>query len=175
MNSVDILRGGYFRRFHLDGYVILGKVIVCTRLQSIAMRIFGIVVLGLCRYYTPRKFPPCSTLNSISWKVFRNVWFHCGMYHWLKDWPKYNLPQSGLRLVDMRDVKQLAGGTIKGLSERGKSERLPDSLLPQFIEPGITIGYVERASWLISKDLGSKYWWRTWRWSCVTSVGVRAL
>jgi len=50
----------------------------------------------------------------------------------------------------MRDVKQLAGGTIKGLLERGESERLPDSLLPQFIEPAVTIGYVERASWLIS-------------------------
>jgi hypothetical protein len=54
-------------------------------------------------------------------------------------------------------VKQLAGGTIRGFLERGKSERLPDSLLPQFIEPAFTIGYVDRASWLISKDLGSEY------------------
>ena len=48
--------------------------------------------------------------------------------------------------MDMRDVKRLAGGTIKALLERGKSERLPDSLFPQFIEPAITIGYAVSAS-----------------------------
>jgi len=65
----------------------------------------------------------------------------------LEDWPRYTGPSiSQLRLVDMRDVKRLAGGTIKALLERGKSERLPDSLFPQFIEPAITIGYAVSAS-----------------------------
>jgi len=47
----------------------------------------------------------------------------------------------------MKDVKRLAGGSINALLERGKRERLPDSLLPQFIEPGVTLGYVVSASW----------------------------
>jgi len=53
---------------------------------------------------------------------------------------------SELRLVDMKDIKRLAGGTIKTLLERGNREVLPDSLFPQFIESPVTLGYVVRLS-----------------------------
>jgi len=72
MNSVDILLGGYLDRFHLDGYVILGKVIVSIQAQNIVTMTFRIVIRGLCPS-TSSRFPLCSTLNSVSWKVYPNV------------------------------------------------------------------------------------------------------
>jgi hypothetical protein len=59
----------------------------------------------------------------------------------------------------MRDIKRIAGGSIKKLMERGQTGFLPSNLLPLFaVQPAVTIGYAGSFCCIINlKDLVSEH------------------